>query len=674
MFAYLVISTLLLFIVPVADAETFTLEEIIVKGETEGNPEDALDIHDIRKTPARDLGEAVDAVEGVSFIRKGAIANDIVLRGFGRENLNVLIDGARIYGACPNRMDPAPFHVDFAEIERITVLKGPFDVENAGSLGGTINAKTLTPMPGAHADLVTLFGSYENVNASGKASCANERVDAIAGYSYKYSLPYKDAEGHRITELYPPDSPNRYRPEETDERAYVMNSWWTKAGFQPFEDHRMEASYTRQEADDVRYPYLLMDAEYDDTNRVNWSYEIRHLNPRLDSLRVQAYWNNVRHDMTDAKRQSSFASDSGYSMRTFAETEILGGKADIEGALGSGQLSAGMDCYFRNWDAETTLPTGIQDSVPDVETTDIGAYFEYMHPVANQVSVTLGGRVDYTELEAGENRGEVYRLYYETADTDQTEFLGSGNMQILFRPNQDLELFTGVGISVRPPDPVEQYFALLRPMDNPNWVGNPGLDPVQNREVDTGLKYAAGRFRTKFTLFYSDVKDYIAVVNVMGIAPAKPARSYRNVDATLYGGEFTMEIDLRHDMVLRGGMACNYGRDDSMEEPLAEMPPLEGAAALKYDPGSWFIEVEGKFADNQDRVNEDLQEMETPGWGVANFTAGAEYKFFSVVGGVQNLFDKQYVPHLSYQRDPFRSGIRVPEIGRSFFITISCKI
>jgi iron complex outermembrane receptor protein len=33
---------------------------------------------------------------------------------------------------------------------------------------------------------------------------------------------------------------------------------------------------------------------------------------------------------------------------------------------------------------------------------------------------------------------------------------------------------------------------------------------------------------------------------------------------------------------------------------------------------------------------------------------------------VQNLFDRTYVEHLSYQRDPFAAGFKVPEPGRSF--------
>jgi iron complex outermembrane receptor protein len=39
----------------------------------------------------------------------------------------------------------------------------------------------------------------------------------------------------------------------------------------------------------------------------------------------------------------------------------------------------------------------------------------------------------------------------------------------------------------------------------------------------------------------------------------------------------------------------------------------------------------------------------------------------ALTAGVSNLFDRFYSESLSYQRDPNRSGIRVPEPGRNFF-------
>jgi iron complex outermembrane receptor protein len=66
----------------------------------------------------------------------------VVLRGFQQGDINVLIDGARIYGACPNHMDPPASHVDFAEIQQVEVTKGVFDIRSQGSLGGVVPGRS----------------------------------------------------------------------------------------------------------------------------------------------------------------------------------------------------------------------------------------------------------------------------------------------------------------------------------------------------------------------------------------------------------------------------------------------------------------------------------------------------------------------------------------------------
>ncbi|MBW1805807.1 MAG: TonB-dependent receptor [Deltaproteobacteria bacterium] len=652
-------------------AQTITLEEIVVRGTRQINPEEVLDIRDVRETPARDVGEALKTIEGVNLIRKGVIANDVIIRGFQRDNTNVLIDGMRLYGACPNRMDACPFHVDFAEIEEVTVLKGPFDVKNAGSLGGMINIKTLSPQKGATAGINALVGSYENINGSFNASYGGEKADALFGYSYKYSLPYKDGDGDRITEQYPATSPNRYREGEEDDKAYAINTYWTKLGFNPADNQRMELSYSRQEANDVIYPYLLMDAVYDDTDRVNWTYEASNVLRGVEKLSAQFYWNQVRHKMTDWRRVSSVGWATGYMMKTFAETRTFGGNVGLEFNVYEGVLAAGVDYYLRNWEADTTLPTGIQDSIPDVDVRDVGTYAEYARSVTEEVRLILGARFDHVKTEANENRGDFYALYHGTRDREETDSYGSGNIQVSYTPVERVELFAGFGLSVRPPDPVERYFALARPMTKPNWVGNPDLDPAKNREFDIGIKYLGDLFYGKATFFYSDVKDFITIYNAPALSGGKNARSYRNVDATLYGGELSLNLDLPKNFTLNGGLSYTWGRDDSFDKPLFEIPPLEGRMALRYAMEKYFAEIEGIWTDDQGRVDDELNEEKTAGWGIMNLKVGVTYKKLNVFAGIQNVLDRQYFEHLSFQRDPFRTGIKVPEIGRNFYINLS---
>ena len=86
-----------------------------------------------------DLAEALaKKLPSVSIVRRSGIANDIILRGQKKDNINILIDNTKVYGACPNRMDPPTSHVLTNTIESINVIEGPYDVENFGTLSGAV--------------------------------------------------------------------------------------------------------------------------------------------------------------------------------------------------------------------------------------------------------------------------------------------------------------------------------------------------------------------------------------------------------------------------------------------------------------------------------------------------------------------------------------------------------
>lgn len=109
------------------------------------------------------------------------------------------------------RMDPPAFHVDLSEVERIEVIKGPFDVRYQGSMGGLVNIITKKPEKGFNLKLNTSVGSFNFINLSPVVSYADDKFGILVGYSYRYSKPYKDGDGRRVTEYanYKPEFRNK---------------------------------------------------------------------------------------------------------------------------------------------------------------------------------------------------------------------------------------------------------------------------------------------------------------------------------------------------------------------------------------------------------------------------------------------------------------------------------
>ncbi|NPA53676.1 MAG: TonB-dependent receptor [Aquificae bacterium] len=654
-----------------------TVAEEIQQEETTGAVKE-LEEEFIKLTRQIDLGEILsNYYPEINHIRKGGVANDIVLRGFGRDNINVLIDGMRIYGACPNRMDPPIFHISTPQVKEVQILEGPFDVSNQGSLAGLINVISKDPQEGTSGSFGFTGGFFDYINGSIQGNVGNELIKLLTGYNKQFSHPYKSGEGKRITEY--PQGMSAYKPSEYNHTAFNIDNLWAKVLFTPNNEHNLKLSYAFDEAKDVLYPYLMMDAMYDRTHRINGEYFLKPYN-----LKISAYWNFVRHDMQDRWRVSSIPwtngtkSTRGYMMRTLAKTKTYGGKIEKNFRINDVFITTGLDAYVRNWKADNQIMMlDNKGMIPDVDITNIGVYIKGSKKINNYI-ISAGLRFDNTKSEAnedalGEANKNIYNEYYgNNYDLSKTDSYLTGNLVIRYKFNKRNSVYIGFGHTVRVPDPEERYIALKKPMNKPDWVGNPNLDYTKNDEVDAGFEYFWNLFGLKGNVFYSDLTDYIYLTKISG---NKMAMSYQNIDAHIYGGDISLIAILNDYVSFEMGAAYQRGKKDSgnyTDSDLAEIPPLKTRAALKYDNGSFFGIIEGIYSAKQDKVDSDLNEKETKSYIVFNLKTGyVVYGKGLISIGIDNIFDKNYYTHLSYFRNPFSSGVRIPEPGRFIYLNVS---
>lgn len=668
-------------------SESLILDEITVRGEQQQSYEENLTIREVRESPARDIGEALQNVPGLSSVRKGAIANDIVLRGFQGDNLNVFLDGVRLHGGCPSRMDPPSFHFDFAEVESITIIKGPYDLSNPGSLAGTIDAISKTPKSGPAANLNLSYGSFNYLDGSATASYGGEKIDGLLGYAHKSSDVPEDGDGKLLTDIYPSTSPNRYRLDSIDSKAYETDTFWIKSGAK-IGAGRSELGYSYQDADRILYPALLMDADYDRTHRLNWMTTLENPSEMMSKLFFQAWYNQVDHLMDDTSRMSSMPSmmvTRDYMMQTDAETMTFGTKLNGDIPMGPGVLTTGVDFYQRNWNATNEMAMWKnyepQPMIPDVDVNNFGAFAEYNWPLALSLNLKGGARFDYTKVVAQDlsdaRLASLYQPYFSSDLDSETDFSEpSANLQLTLQATDALEIFTGIASASRTPDQQELFIGLQRGGTAKNWLGNPALDAPRNNQVDLGAKWTGSKIFASASVFYSSVNDYINVADAAdpdGAGSLIRARTYENIDAEIWGAEFGGQIALPFDLFAKGTLSYVHGENNDTNQPLSEIPPLSGSLSLRYDNGSYFVEAMERFASAQDRVDTSLDEEETAGWGVTDVKAGVNWQRWGLTGGINNLFDKYYLSHLSYQRDPFQSGVKVPEMGLFVYLNLSYR-
>lgn len=635
--------------------------------------QDQLDMSEVRESSAKDVGEALTVVDGVFKIRKAGIANDVVVRGFQQNNVNFLIDGARIYGACPGHTDPPAEHVDFAEVERVDIEKDALDSESAGSLGAEVRVITKAPPLGIHFTSSLSFGSFNYFNPSATISFGNSKFRMLAGYSYRVSDPYQDGSGKSFLAY------ANYSSAALNQHAFDINTGWFDAEWRPSDNQRASVSYTRQQSGLVLFPYETMDSDYDNADRATVKYEIHNLASLVSAIRFEGYFTQVIHFMSDRYRTTAEMAMGGpWMMAAQPRSRTAGGRAEFDAGK---DVTFGFEGYHRNWNMLDFMNMGgmtsMNLSLPNVDTNLAGAFADYHHSFSERLKVSGGLRFDHVAMSTGVAGldTDLYFAYQNTRSTARTDNYGSGNVRISYALHRQIELFAGASATGRIPDAEERYL-LESSMSGPD-IGNPNLPVVRNTEASAGVIYRHGSSYFKPTLFFSHLDNYILVNNQPLLNPmvgmSGSARSFTNVDAHIYGGEVSYGVGLPASFSLRGGSSYSRGTDARKQEAgvfntnLPEMPPMRTWAALRYTHRWGFAEIGGTGVWRQGLVDTDLHETPTPGFGLLNVKLGVLCRRWTASIVVDNLLNRYYYESLSYYRDPFASGVKVPEPGRNFF-------
>jgi iron complex outermembrane receptor protein len=154
------------------------------------------------------------------------------------------------------------------------------------------------------------------------------------------------------------------------------------------------------------------------------------------------------------------------------------------------------------------------------------------------------------------------------------------------------------------------------------------------------------------------------------------ARSYTNVNAFMRGLEASATVPLAPSLWLSGDVSLVRGTergDPQFGEDLPEMPPARVRLRLRYDRARWSGAAEMLAVARQHHVAPDLREIPTSAYAILTLRGDWRLRGATVMAALDNVFDAFYAEHLSYQRDPFRNGVRVYEPGRTFSLSVAYR-
>ncbi|MDD3025180.1 MAG: TonB-dependent receptor [Aliarcobacter skirrowii] len=590
-----------------------------------------------------DLAEALmKNSANISIVRRNGIANDIILRGQKKDNINILIDGAKIYGACPNRMDPPTSHVVTNNIKSVKIIEGPYDVENFGTLSGLVKVETKDPKEGFHGELNLNAGSFNYKKASVTIEGGNDKVKALISASTEKSDPYKDGNGDNFLEQQRKrgiPTANQYTSDNID--AFEKDSFLSKLQFNLTDDQDLKLSYSANRSDGILYPAGPMDADYDDSDIYTLGYTIRELGSFSKELNLDYYYSKVDHPMSTNLRNNGQIT----SMTNHLKTSIWGTTLKNSLEVAESLVTFGIDTSVRNWKGQmytTNRSNGIQTMkefdrrMYSTDTTNKAIFTKVEKSIGN-LDIEAGLRYDYTDIET------------QRPNVDDKKYTGiNGYLFTAYNFDEQSKVFAGIGKSSRVPDARELY-QLGQTAPSPDTEAaaiaasksNPNLDQTKNYEIDLGFEKTIGNFNIKPKIFYSELKDYIY-----------NSSKFENIDAKIYGADVSGYYYFTDDLSLDFALAYLKGKKDGnyIDKDLAEIPPLKANFALNYEYKKAKFKAEVIAVDRWDSYDASAEEQEIAGYALVNLKYSQElFKNFELTLGVDNLFDKVYNSTNTYQ-------------------------
>ena len=661
--------------------KSINLDDIVVKANVLQDISQSNVIVDNTKatTQPRNVGDLFRDIKGFGIQKRGAYASEPVFRAFRYEQLNVQYDGGmKILNACPNRMDPITTHVIPDEIEKIEIVRGPFTVRFGQNFGGIINLvskKRSTYKNGLSGSVGSGYEvNGENFSTHGNLKYKANKFDININGEYRNYGNYEDGNGIEVPS------------------SFNTTDYSIKAGYDPTEKQRLQLSWRQSFGRDIKHAGLPMDSPYDDSYLLGLDYKITDVSEKINSISVKGFYSYVDHLMTNEGRPSFMMTEA--SSNVFATT--YGGK--IELIISPNEkifVFTGIDANLIGREGNrirlvkvmngNTLPeprTFTDKIWQDSKVNDIGIFAESNLKLADNYTFTTGVRSDFISSSINDPEQDFLDLYGgNIGDTRETNI--SGNMSVKYSAN-DLQVQLALGRGIRTASMIERYINHFSVGVDPyEYVGNPNLDAEKNNQIELSFSKKFDRIQIGSSLFYSLIQDYIVPVvdeniprKFMPSAQPQFAKRFINIDeATQRGFEFYWNYKITDNLKFESDISYTYAQNKEFDEPLPQITPLTGHAALNYKRKNYWFNLSSRFVATQHRISTSFMEQESDDFATYDFSVGVEPIQNLIIGAsILNIFDTAYYEHLnfSYKNSNLLSG-RIYEPGRNFTFRVNYK-
>lgn len=603
--------------------------------------------------------------EGANIISRGNFAQDPMLRSYRNSQINVTLNGMRMFGACTDRMDPVTSYAETSNLESISVSHGGNADLDANAFGGGLNLNlkraSFSGTPKTKGSVGTSYASNTSgYNLFGQVNHQSKRWGLFVQASTKKHENYHAGGGEEI---------------EFSQFEKINTS--ANLAYQLSKKEVLRINFLYDRAQDVGYPSLPMDVGIAEATVAGINYQNFQNGKYVSKWEAMAYYNSIYHEMDDTQRPNL---PIHMDMPGWSTTFGAWVKAESQD-FNRHKIEGKLEYYQNARRAEMTMYPDNEMPMfmltwPDALRQSGALALMDSWQLNSKFSLTSSARIDFFYSQITTEFGKQHlEIFGYNVDDGILEPVFSWKENLTYKLNASSRLFANFAYAERSADISELYgFFLYNAHDGYDYIGNPELEKEQAIQLEVGFSQNVQNLSWSFRGYYHYVDHYIigrtdSAIDAMTIG-ANGVRVYTNLPyAILMGFEASADYQLSQQWSLSATALYAYGEENT-GEPLPLIAPLRTRVKVSWQNKGWYANSGWQWSNAQSRVNANFGDIPTPAYSLLSATVGKNWEIKQVQLRTElqgfNLLDHYYRDHLSWAQ--------VPQMGRNITFKVICNL
>jgi iron complex outermembrane receptor protein len=619
----------------------------------------------LSKVRNENIAMTIQNIPGINNFSTGNSIGKPVIRGMTSQSVLVVQDGVK-HESQQWGDEHAP-EISLFDLDRIEILRGPASLMyGADGIGGVINIIS-KPIQFSNFKKPVIYGNFDfNGFSMNKEAVANLMIGygltnfgikGFAGYrkggnivTPEGELIINTPEGEDIIQGGVLSNTNNREFEGGVKIGYKGSFGILSAAYQNF-NRELQLYENPSEDPDATPNQKLVTNHFETTGNI-------YFNKNLQLEPVLSYETQSRKEFESIQEKSINESSLNLLLKTLTvDLKLNHNITDIISG------SAGLSLETQN---NQTL--GEEKLIPNFSSYDFGIYLMEKMEIKH-FTFSMGGRYDIKNENIKETIFETDKegnpsKVISPNDLNFNSFSGSAGL--VYKPMDQIDIFTNIGSGWRPPSEFDLYADGIHEGTRRYDVGLIAQDSLLNPEPERSLNFDLGtRIRTRYvnaeiSFFRNQVNNFIypSPTGITDSASGFQIYDITQASSSFIGYEYNIQIQPAEWIIFTFLGDFVKTRNDQTLQPLPYTPPAKNILSVKFQKqnlGSLYnpyFNFSAKIVSAQNEV--DPLETASPGYTLLEAGLGCDFILSKAIASldlsVTNISNVKYTDHLSRYR------------------------